>query len=122
MAMDRDLIDPKKIKRAAMYKNLSRRFTVQSFINCELLTIQIVDLLKMKLEFPSAFKDLFTGAKSCLKRELMLKLEIIRISKLEDIEKDDANQLRSKFAVQLLSGMQHKIYNSNEEVEKEREI
>ncbi len=39
MAMDKDLINTKKIKRVALYKNLSRRFTVQSFVNCELLII-----------------------------------------------------------------------------------
>jgi len=117
MAMDRDLINPKKIKRVTMYKNLSRRFTVQSFVNCELLVIQIVDLLKMKLEFPSAFNELVTGAKSSLKKELMLKLEIIRISQLEEGEKQDTNQVRAKFTVQMLSGIQRKIFNSNEEAE-----
>lgn len=117
MAMDRDLINPKKIKRVTMYKNLSRRFTVQSFVNCELLVIQIVDLLKMKLEFPSAFNELVTGAKSSLKKELMLKLEIIRISQLEEGEKQDTNHVRAKFTVQMLSGIQRKIFNSNEEAE-----
>jgi hypothetical protein len=117
MAMDRDLINPKKIKRVTMYKNLNRRFTVQSFVNCELLIIQIVDLLKMKLEFPSAFNELLTGAKSSLKKELMLKLEIIRISQLEEGEKQDANHVRAKFTVHMLSGIQRKIFNSNEEEE-----
>ena len=88
-----------------MYKNLSRRFTVQSFINCELLVIQIVDLLKMKLEFPTAFNELVTGAKSSLKKELMLKLEIIRLSQLEEGETQTTNQVRAKFTVQMLSGI-----------------
>jgi hypothetical protein len=105
MAMDRDLVNSKKIKRLTMYKNLSRRFTVQSFINCELLVIQIVDLLKMKLEFPTAFNELVTGAKSSLKKELMLKLEIIRISQLEEGEKQNTNHVRAKFTVQMLSGI-----------------
>jgi len=105
MAMDRDLVNSKKIKRLTMYKNLSRRFTVQSFINCELLVIQIVDLLKMKLEFPTAFNELVTGAKSSLKKELMLKLEIIRLSQLEEGEKQNTNQVRAKFTVQMLSGI-----------------
>lgn len=100
-----------------MYKNLSRRFTVQSFVNCELLIIQIVDLLKMKLEFPSAFNELVTGAKSSLKKELMLKLEIIRISQLEEGEKQDTNHVRAKFTVHMLSGIQRKIFNSKEEEE-----
>ena len=76
-----------------MYNNLTRRFTAQSFVNCELLTIQMEDLLKMKLEFPNAFGDLLSGAKSCLKKELMLKLEIIRISQLEEGENEHINQL-----------------------------
>jgi hypothetical protein len=71
----------------------------------------------MKLEFPSAFKELVTGAKSSLKKELMLKLEIIRISQLEEGEKKDSNHLRSKFTVHMLSGLQRKIFNSNEEAE-----
>jgi len=76
-----------------MYNNLTRRFTAQSFVNCELLTIQMEDLLKMKLEFPIAFGDLLSGAKSSLKKELMLKLEIIRISQLEEGENEHFNQL-----------------------------
>ena len=76
-----------------MYNNLTRRFTAQSFFNCELLTIQMEDLLKMKLEFPNAFGDLLSGAKSSLKKELMLKLEIIRISQLEEGENEHFNQL-----------------------------
>ena len=100
-----------------MYKNLSRRFTVQSFVNCELLIILIADLLKMKLEFPSAFNELVTGAKSSLKKELMLKLEIMRISELEEGEKKNTNQVRTKFTVHMLSGIQRKIFNSNEEAD-----
>ncbi len=71
----------------------------------------------MKLEFPSAFNELLTGAKSSLKKEMMLKLEIIRISQLEEDEKEDTNHLRAKFTVHMLSGIQRKIFNSNEEVE-----
>lgn len=99
------------MKRLAMFKILTRRFTAQSFVNCELLTIQIVDLLKMKLEFPSAFSELLSGAKSSLKKELMLKLEIIRISQVEEGEKEDTNKLQVKFNVHLLSGIQHKIFS-----------
>jgi hypothetical protein len=93
MALDKNLINPKKVKRSPMYNNLTRRFTAQSFVNCELLTIQMEDLLKMKLEFPNAFADLLSGAKSSLKKELMLKLEIIRISQLEEGENEHFNQL-----------------------------
>jgi hypothetical protein len=59
----------------------------------------------MKLEFPSAFNELLTGAKSSLKKEMMLKLEIIRISQLEEDEKEDTNHLRAKFNVHMLSGI-----------------
>ncbi len=88
-----------------MYKNLSRRFTVQSFVNCELLILEIADLLKMKLEFPNAFIELVNNAKSSLKKELMLKLELIRICQLEDYEKKDTNHVRAKFTVHMLSGI-----------------
>jgi len=53
--MDRDFINIKKIKRQSAYKNLIRKFTVQSFENCEVLVLETSDLLKMKIEFPSAF-------------------------------------------------------------------
>lgn len=103
--MDKDLVNPKKIKRNTLYKNLCRRFTVQSFVNCELLVLQIVDLLKMKLEFPNAFTEIVTGAKSSLKKELMLKLELIRICQLEENEKTDTNHVRAKFTVHMLTGI-----------------
>jgi hypothetical protein len=49
----------------------------------------------------------------------MLKLEIIRISQLEEGEKKDTNHMRVKFTVNMLSGIQRKIFNSNEEAEEE---
>jgi CRP-like cAMP-binding protein len=55
LATDRDFINIKKIKRQSAYKNLIRKFTVQSFENCEVLVLETPDLLKMKIEFPSAF-------------------------------------------------------------------
>ena len=80
LSMDRDFINVKKIKRPSGYKNLIRQFTVQSFDNCELLLVETVDLLKMKSEFPICFSQLVENAKSSLKKELMLKLEVVRIS------------------------------------------
>ena len=42
---------------------LIRRFTVMSLENCELLTLSVKDILKMRLEFPNIFakiiEDLF---------------------------------------------------------------
>ena len=113
--MDRDFINVKKIKRPSAYKNLIRQFTVQSFDNCELLLLETVDLLKMKSEFPICFSHLVENAKSSLKKELMLKLEVVRISQLEENEKENTNHVRAKFTVQMLSGIQKKIYNSKED-------
>jgi hypothetical protein len=50
----------------------------------------VKDLIKMKLEFPSYFKEIIQDAFSRLNNELMLKLEVIRIAELEN-DKQDAN-------------------------------
>lgn len=36
-----------------------RRFTTLAMVNCDLLSISLRDLLKMKLEFPKVFAELF---------------------------------------------------------------
>jgi hypothetical protein len=81
------------------FKSLSgvimRNFTVQSFENSELLSLNMGDLFKMKLEFQGYFKEIIDDASSRLNNELMLKLEVLRIAELE-VEKHDskANHMR----------------------------
>lgn len=48
-----------------------RRFTAMTFSNCELLAFSIADVLKMKVEFPYAFIELFDGVKEQLSKELL---------------------------------------------------
>jgi len=38
-----------------------RRFTVRALVNCEMFTLTIEELEKMKLEFPEMFIELFEG-------------------------------------------------------------
>lgn len=60
-----------------------RRFTVQTFSFVELLALSIKDIMKMKLEFPHAFRDLFSNVKKRLKEELFFKLDVIKQWELE---------------------------------------
>lgn len=43
-------------------EQLIRRFTVQALANCELLTMAVRDILKMRLEFPRIFHELFSDS------------------------------------------------------------
>ena len=60
-------------------KNLTRRFTVQALINCELLLLMIEDIDKMKIEFPEKFEHLFMNSYRRLKKELEIKIEAIKL-------------------------------------------
>lgn len=57
-----------------------------TFSKSELLAMTVKDLLKMKLEFPYAFNELFTGVKERLNRELLIKLELIRRAELREMQ------------------------------------
>ena len=78
----RDMGVPVKLIRPEKYV-ITRKFTVQSILNCELLTLPIEELEKMKIEFPEIFEELFTNSYRRLKRELQLKLDAA--SKCRDI-------------------------------------
>ena len=78
----RDMGVPVKLIRPEKYV-ITRKFTVQSVLNCELLTLPIEELEKMKIEFPEIFEELFTNSYRRLKRELQLKLDAA--SKCRDI-------------------------------------
>lgn len=43
--------------------SMIRRFTMQAMAYCELLSLSVRDLLKMKLEFPKYFDELFKDVK-----------------------------------------------------------
>ncbi len=85
-----------------------RRFTVQAIENCELLALSTMDLLKMKLEFPQAFQEIVESGKFALKKELMYKLQVIRIGEVEEEKNthNPRNHIRTAFAVKLLEAMQ----------------
>ena len=69
---------PDQILRPERYI-ITRKFTVQSLITCELVTLNIGELDKMKIEFPEVFDELFTNSYRRLNRELKLKLEAANI-------------------------------------------
>lgn len=95
-----------------------RRFTVLATVNCDLLTLSIRDLLKMKLEFPKIFLQLFKGVRKQLNTELDLKIEVIKLheeSKLHADEGKGTNKLRAKFNIMLLGGLQKRLNQSDEE-------
>lgn len=80
---------------------------MQAFESVDLLVIHINDLLKMKLEFPKYFNELFKGAKQKLRRDLIQKIEIIKNHEQEEVVKaggGDKN-LKSRFAYAFLGGL-----------------
>jgi len=82
-----------------------RRFTTQAFENCELLGFTLADLLKMKYEFPKFFKELFDGARDRLRKDLVLKFEVIKLSEISQANraKSTTQALTSKFATLFMS-------------------
>ena len=85
LASDKNFIDCiDNEKRVILYDKdqLVRRFTVQAFGICELLALAIKDLIKMKLEFPRVFSDLFSGISHELKHQLFLKIEVLKQGEL----------------------------------------
>jgi CRP-like cAMP-binding protein len=73
--LKKQLIGRKKILSG---KDLMRRSTVQSLINCELMILTIDDLEKLKHQFPDIFGELFVNTYHRLRFELQLKLEAIQ--------------------------------------------
>jgi hypothetical protein len=59
-------------------KSVRRLFTIQAVENCEMFTLKIEDLEKMRIEFPECFLDLFKDANERLQKELILKYEVIK--------------------------------------------
>ena len=56
---------------------LKRQFTIQCKDQCELLTLSIHDLNKMKNEFRDAYVNLFENSFSLLRRTVQIKLKAI---------------------------------------------
>lgn len=44
-------------------KSVHRKFTVQAFENCDLLSLSLQGLHQLRLEFPTAYADIFEGVK-----------------------------------------------------------
>lgn len=65
---------------------LVRQFTVQALGKCELLTLSINDLVKMKQEFYEKYLELFEKSEIVLKRVLQQMLKVIQQLKEEQIQ------------------------------------
>lgn len=82
-----------------------------TFSNCELLALSIKDLMKMKLEFPYDFIELFSNVKDRLNRELVIKLEIIRRAELQEMKKQAEkgsnmnNKIKSMVTFNVVAGL-----------------
>lgn len=85
------------MRLSQMGLDLIRRFTVQAFDQCEMLALSLADVIKMKLEFPRVFLELFYNAKERLRRELILKIEAIKNHEKEFLVEHDAEQGPRKF-------------------------
>lgn len=100
-------------RKAILEAEHIRRFTVQAFDNCELLGLTLSDLLKMKYEFPKFFKELFDGSRDKLRKDLVLKFEVIKLSEISSIQqpRNKSEEIKSKFATlfmgQILQQMNH---------------
>lgn len=64
--------------RARSQKYLTRKFTVQALLDCELLMLLIEDTDKMKIEFPDVFDELFMNSYRRLRKELEIKIQAIQ--------------------------------------------
>jgi hypothetical protein len=84
---------------------------VQAFSTCDLLQLSISDLFKMKLEFPRIFNELFNNSRDQLRRDLMLKIEVIKQSQMiMGIKAEDpVDAMKSKFASNFLGGLLKKM-------------
>jgi hypothetical protein len=106
-----------RIRRTAisLMHSMTRRFTVQAFANCDLLALSVKDILKMKLEFPNAFSDIFNDVRLQLKKDLLLKLEVIKQGELQAMKKEDSksNKLTSNIAFTMIGGLQKEMKNIN---------
>ena len=75
LGFDRMFTEKEKLEtRVTLFdREQCRLFTVQAFGNCDLLTLSMRDLLKMKLEFPRMFDLLFENIRKKLEEEIILK-------------------------------------------------
>lgn len=62
-------------KKRKMY---SRRFTVQALVNCELLTLTVGDLDKMRIEFFDIYSQLWENSRADLKIQLKQKKNLFK--------------------------------------------
>ena len=65
-------------KKSQLKIDVVRRFTMRALDKCDMLCVSVTDLLKMKMEFPKCFSEIFHKCKDRLRYDLTLKFEVIR--------------------------------------------
>lgn len=73
----------------------------------------------MKLEFPKIFYELFRTARERLRRELILKIEVIKNQERLAVSNDDngPKKFQAMFAYAFLGGILKKLKDGNEAIE-----
>lgn len=85
-------------------RNLTRKFTVQALIDCELLMLLIEDIDKMKIEFPDVFDELFMNSYRRLKKELEIKIKAIQLCE----QATQSSNTQSQNAINSIKGLSKK--------------
>ena len=76
-----------------------RRFTLQALDSCDLLTLSVSDLDKLRIEFPDVYEELFNDANARINRELKMKKTQIKACIKEE------NQLDVRFGNLFMQGV-----------------
>jgi CRP-like cAMP-binding protein len=79
LVLDQEIIAAQINIKGRIERNMTRKFTVQALIDCELLMLLIEDIDKMKIEFPDVFDELFMNSYRRLKKELEIKIKAIQL-------------------------------------------
>ncbi len=113
LAADRSFIqdDISYLRKSQVGLDLIRRFTVQAFDVCDILSLSLGDIVKMKLEFPRVFYDLFYNARERLRREMILKIEAIKNHEKEylDHAEEGSRRFQAMFACAFLGSLLKKL-------------
>jgi CRP-like cAMP-binding protein len=112
LVLDQEILAMTSINlRQRSQKHLTRKFTVQALLDCELLMLLIEDIEKMKIEFPDVFDELFMNSYRRLRKELEIKIQAI-----QQCEKaTQSNNIQSQNAMKDIHGLhKEKTFELNE--------
>jgi hypothetical protein len=87
-----------------------RRFTVQALTACDLLEMNLIEIDRMKIEFPDAFEELFKNSFKRLKGALRKKIQALQLC--ERLTKSRSEKMSLK-ATEMLRGVTIKQKKDN---------